>query len=127
MLDPLLYGIILDESDSLELLKELREWMDWGILRLAVVKADSTDILELEKSFEILKTALLEDNVSKIFEADNYFHMALNSAAHNPLFFKIADLIRVLTSEIRIRTIKKCRVSISLRNWKSHIKIFWMQ
>ena len=106
MLDPLIYGIILDESNSLESLKELREWIDWGILRLAVVKANDSDILELEKSFEDLKVALLEDEIIKIFDADNNFHIALNNAAHNSLFFKIADLIRILTSEIRIRTIK---------------------
>ncbi len=107
MLDPLLYGIILDESNSLESLKELREWIDWGILRLAVVKAEENDIFELEKSFEDLKAALFEEEINKIFEADNNFHVALNNAAHNSLFFKIADLIRVLTSEIRMRTIKK--------------------
>lgn len=107
MLNPLLYGIILDESNSLEQLKELREWIDWGILCLAVVKAEDADISELEKSFENLKAALSEEDIPKIFEADNDFHIALNNAAHNSLFFKIADLIRVLTSEIRMRTIKK--------------------
>lgn len=107
MLDPLLYGIILDESNSLESLKELREWIDWGILRLAVLKADEHDISELEKSFENLQTALQEKDIQKIFDADNAFHVALNNASHNSLFFKIADLIRILTSELRLRTIKK--------------------
>ncbi len=106
MLDPLLYGIILDQSNSLESLKELREWMDWGILRLAVVKADDSDKIALRKSFNELKLALEEGDVTQIFDADNNFHSALNAAAHNPLFFKIADLIRNLTGEIRIRTIK---------------------
>ena len=107
MLDPLLYGIILDESNSLEQLKELRKWIDWGILRLTVVKAEDADISELEKSFEKFRAALLEEEITKIFDADNDFHVALNKAAHNSLFFKIADLILILTSEIRMRTIKK--------------------
>ena len=106
MLDPLLYGIILDESNSIESLKALREWIDWGILRLATVKADDSDIVALESCFADLESALNGSDIKKIFDADNNFHIALNKAAHNSLFSKIAELIRTLTSEIRLRTIK---------------------
>lgn len=106
MLDPLLYGIILDESDSLESLKELREWMDWGILRLAIAKAADSDIEVLEDRFNALRNAIRTGDTAQIFEADNNFHMALSVAAHNELFSKIAELVGTLTREIRLRTIK---------------------
>jgi len=124
MLDPLLYGIILDQSNSLDCLKELREWMDWGILRLAVVKADDSDKVALNKAFKELQSALEEGDVTKIFDADNNFHNALNEAAHNPLFFKIADLIRNLTSEIRVRTIKSMSKMGKLNELETAHKIF---
>lgn len=124
MLDPLLYGIILDQSNSLDYLKELREWMDWGILRLAVVKADDNDQIALKKAFNDLKFYLEEGDVNKIFEADNNFHNALNEAAHNPLFFKIADLIRTLTSEIRVRTIKSMAKMGKLSEMETAHKMF---
>jgi len=107
MIDPLLYGIILDESKSLESLKELREWMDWGILRLAARHADEDDINAIEKKFEELKNALHQGtDIDRIFNADNEFHETLDKAAHNSLFAKITDLVRKLTSEIRLRTVR---------------------
>ena len=107
MIDPLLYGIILDESKSLESLKELREWMDWGILRLAARHADEDDIIAIEKKFDELKDALRQGtDIDRIFNADNEFHATLDKAAHNSLFAKITDLVRKLTSEIRLRTVR---------------------
>ncbi len=107
MIDPLLYGIILDESKSLESLKELREWMDWGILRLAARHADEDDISAIEKKFDELKDALRQGtDIDRIFNADNDFHETLDRAAHNSLFAKITDLVRKLTSEIRLRTVR---------------------
>lgn len=104
MIDPLLYGIILDETKSLESLKELREWMDWGVLRLAIKKADDNDIENLEQRFAELQAALSTKDVEKFFDADNKFHAALDEASHNELFAKIANLVRTLTSEIRLKT-----------------------
>ena len=124
MLDPLLYGIILDESNSIESLKDLREWIDWGILRLAVVKADESDIVALEESFAELESALDANDINRIFETDNAFHLALNNAAHNSLFFKIAELIRTLTSELRLRTIKSMTGLDKLNEMKAVHKIF---
>lgn len=124
MLDPLLYGIILDESNSIESLKDLREWIDWGILRLATVKADDSDIVNLESCFVDLESALDSNDISKIFESDNNFHLALNKAAHNSLFFKIAELIRTLTSEIRLRTIKSMSELGKLAEMKDAHKTF---
>ena len=106
MLDPLLYGIILDQTDSIESLKELREWMDLGILRLAIEKATAEDIELLRKRFEVLRDTLHENDVESIFRADNDFHAAIAEAGHNTLFARIADLVRLLTSDMRLRTVQ---------------------
>ena len=106
MLDPLLYGIILNESDSIESLKELREWMDWGILNLAVTKSEEEDIKLIEERLEALKTALSRQDVEEILAADNNFHLALADATHNPLFVQMADLVRKLTSDMQLRTLQ---------------------
>lgn len=106
MIDPLLYGIILDEDEeSADSLKELREWIDVGILRQAILRAQKEEIAELQEAMNFLKTAVLEKNVKKIYDADNLFHEKLAEITHNSLFSKIANLVRLLTSEMRMQTI----------------------
>ena len=58
MIDPLLYGIILDDADSMDSLMELREWNVFGMLRLAFVKGTPADIKLLEDRLENLRMQL---------------------------------------------------------------------
>ena len=106
MINPLLYGIILDQSDSLDNLKELREWIDFGILELAMEKAAPEDLFQLEEQLKNLLTEIDGGDVDKVFVADDHFHEAISTAAHNSLLGQIAKLVRTLTSEIRMNTIK---------------------
>ena len=105
MINPLLYGIILDQSDSIDSLKELREWVDFGILELAMVKSKSEDVFHLEEQLNKLLTEIDGGDVEKIFMADDEFHEAISTAAHNSLLGQIAKLVRTLTSEMRMQTI----------------------
>lgn len=104
MLDPLLYGIILDESDSMDSLKELREWLDTGMLLLAAKKSDAKDVKNLERAFEVLREKMEAGDDKAAFDADNVFHDVMAEITHNPLFSKIGKLVRLLTYEIRRRT-----------------------
>ena len=106
MINPLLYGIILDQSDSIDSLKELREWVDLGILELAMEKAAPEDIFQLEEQLQLLLKAIDGDDVEKVFRADDDFHEAISTAAHNSLLAQIAKLVRTLTSEMRMNTIR---------------------
>lgn len=107
MIDPLLYGIILDDGgESIDSLKDLREWIDVGILRLAIKRATQEDIKILEDRVNFLKRGVAEKNINKIYEADNLFHEELVEITKNSLFAKIANLVRILTSEIRLKTIE---------------------
>ncbi|MDD6381981.1 FadR/GntR family transcriptional regulator [Mitsuokella sp.] len=106
MIDPLLYGLILDDSASMESLKELRHWVDVAIFYHASRKATPEDIEYIEACFKDLAAALEKGDVDAIYQGDNAFHEALAMAAHNELFAKIAEVARILISEIRLRTIK---------------------
>lgn len=106
MINPLLYGIILDQSDSMDSLKELREWVDFGILELALEKAEPEDLFQLEEQLNKLLKEIDGGDVEKIFIADDHFHEAISTAAHNSLLGQIAKLVRTLTSEIRMSTIR---------------------
>ena len=106
MINPLLYGIILDQSDSIDSLKELREWVDLGILELAMEKAEPEDIFQLEEQLNKLLTEINGGDAHKIFVADDEFHEAIPTAAHNSLLGQIAKLVRTLTSEMRMSTIR---------------------
>ena len=106
MINPLLYGIILDQSDSIDSLKELREWVDFGILELAMEKAEPEDLFQLEEQLNKLLAEIDGDDAHKIFIADDQFHEAISTAAHNSLLGQIAKLVRTLTSEMRMTTIQ---------------------
>ncbi|MBR3497448.1 MAG: FadR family transcriptional regulator [Selenomonadaceae bacterium] len=106
MINPLLYGIILDQSDSIDSLKELREWVDLGILELAMEKAEPEDLFQLEEQLNKLLTEIGVGDAHQIFIADDEFHEAISTAAHNSLLGQIAKLVRTLTSEMRMTTIR---------------------
>ena len=106
MINPLLYGIILDQSDSIDSLKELREWVDYGILELAMTKAAPEDLFQLEVQLKTLLKEIDDGLVERVFRADDNFHEAISTAAHNSLLGQIAKLVRTLTSEMRMSTIR---------------------
>ena len=125
MINPLLYGIILDQSDSIDSLKELREWVDLGILELALEKAKPEDIFRLEEQLNKLLTEINSGDTQRIFVADDEFHEAISAAAHNSLLGQIAKLVRTLTSEMRMKTISNMiKIGKSTELKKAHEDIF---
>ena len=56
MIDPMIYGIILDKTDSYDNLMELREMMEAGVVRLAMAKYTEEDMQNLEEKLSIMKT-----------------------------------------------------------------------
>lgn len=125
MINPLLYGIILDQSDSIDSLKELREWVDLGLLELAMTKSDSEDVKNLEDRLNNLLKEIDGKDVQNIFEADDEFHEAVSNAAHNSLLGQIAKLVRTLTSQMRIQTIENMIKLKKLNELKkAHVDLF---
>ena len=102
MLDPLVYGLIL-EGGGTEKLIELRRIFDKGILQTALEKAAADDIATIHneyKSFREIVESTVDENA--ILEADIVFHSALENILDNPLVNKISMVINRLTYPSRI-------------------------
>lgn len=107
MIDPMLYGIILNTEDSWDSLKELRELMEVGVVKLAMKKCNDQDIKVMYEKYETLKTVMNQPNydIDLVFEADNNFHEVVSSMGHNPLVDRINSIVRELTHSMRVRTV----------------------
>ena len=58
MIDPMIYGIILDKEDSYENLMELREMIEVGVLQLAMAKVKEEELKSLKEKLGHMKTAI---------------------------------------------------------------------
>ena len=105
MIDPLLYGIILSDTESMESLKELREWIDIGIIYKAARKADEDDLRRLKQALDDIQKAVDNKNSRDMCDADDRFHQCMADMTHNVLFDKIAYVTRLLTKKIRYQTV----------------------
>lgn len=107
MIDPLIYGIILNQSDNYESLMELREIMETGVMRLAIRYAQPSEKKELRTQLARMKIEITlgEDNMDRIFTADNEFHDIIAGMSHNPLLYKVDEVVRTLTRDLRYDTV----------------------
>ncbi len=107
MIDPMIYGIILQKEDSSEDLMELREMMEVGVMQLAMKKLDQYDIYNLEEKLDQMKKEISKgpENVGRVFEADNEFHSAISDMGQNPLVEKINRIVSLLTRSMRFKTV----------------------
>ena len=107
MIDPLIYGIILDKTDSYDNLMELREMMEAGVVRLAMAKYTEEDMQNLQQKLLAMKTEIEKgpQNTQATFESDNDFHDAVSRMGHNPLIDKINRVVQMLTWSIRLNSV----------------------
>ena len=70
-----------------------------------MVKAEPEDLFQLEEHLNKLLRAIDAGDAETVFIADDNFHEAISTAAHNSLLGQIAKLVRTLTSELRMKTI----------------------
>lgn len=108
MIDPMIYGIILDKEDSYENLMELRELIEVGVMQLAMRKMDQEHLGMLEEKLLQMKDEIAKgaDNFENIFLADGAFHDMISEMGRNPLVDKINQVVRVLTHALRYETVK---------------------
>lgn len=107
MIDPMVYGIILDKSESYDNLMELREMMEVGVVQLAMTKYNEQDMENLEDKLRAMKDAIEQgaQNTQEAFQADNAFHDAVSQMGHNPLVDKINRVVQMLTYSVRLETV----------------------
>lgn len=129
MIDPMIYGIILDKADSYENLMELREMMEVGVMQLAMKKLCDGDLKRLEDKLAQMKAIVLEEppDAEKFFLEDNEFHDMITDMGQNPLVDKINQVVRVLTHSMRMRTVENMlRSGRGEELYEAHEEIYMM-
>ena len=108
MIDPMIYGIILDKEDSYENLMELLEMMEVGVMQLAMKKVTQKELDVLKNKLEDMHKEIHKgpDNVENAFWADNEFHDIISDMGQNPLVDKINQVVRTLTHAMRLETVR---------------------
>lgn len=108
MIDPMIYGIILDKEDSYEKLMELREMIEVGVMDLAMRKMEPAHLQQLQEKLLGMKKEIDKGpiNVENVFLADSAFHDKISEMGDNPLVNKINQVVRVLTYGLRHDTVK---------------------
>ena len=129
MIDPMIYGIILDKEDSYENLMELREMIEVGVLQLAMAKVQEEELKSLKEKLGHMKTAIEagSENVENAFWADNEFHDAICNIGKNPMVNKINQVVRVLTYSMRFTTVETMiKTGRGQELYEAHQKIYEM-
>lgn len=108
MIDPMVYGVILNQGDDFRGLMELREMMEVGMLRLAMSKHTEEGMIHLRGKLNAMEALEHKDGdiFEEFFEADNEFHDAVSALCDNPQADKINKVVRVLTHAVRYETVK---------------------
>lgn len=105
MIDPMVYGIILNKGEDFDSLMELRELTEVGILRLAIKKRSEEGLETIREKLDAFSDAVEQGNLTAAFQADNDFHDAVSSLCQNDLVDKINRVVRVLTYAVRQKTV----------------------
>ena len=107
MIDPMVYGVILHQSQDYVNLMELREMMEVGVMRLAIAKYNEEDIEKLREKLEVLKQEIDKgpENIENVFVADNVFHDTVSEMGHNPIVDRINNVVREMTYKMRYRSV----------------------
>lgn len=105
MIDPMVYGIILNKGEDFDSLMELRELTEVGILRLAIKKRSEEGLEAVREKLDAFSDAVEQGNLTAAFQADNDFHDAVSALCQNDLVDKINRVVRVLTYAVRQKTV----------------------
>ena len=108
MIDPMVYGIILNQGDDFNSLMELRQLTEVGILRLAIKKGNPEGLETVRRALDNFEDAVAGKKEGDLaaFQADNAFHDAVSALCQNALVDKINRVVRVLTHAVRLKTVK---------------------
>ena len=108
MLDPMVYSVILGQSDSIDDLKEMQKFIEMSILTLAAIKISKDDITQLSEQFKLLQDALNQKkDIERIIREENEFYFSAFKLSQNEPMIKIATTIRIFTTEARKKSYKK--------------------
>ncbi len=127
LIDPMVYGIILNQDDSYDSLMELREMTEVGVMRLVMEKASDEEIEKLREPLSALEAACRAEkpDLDTVFNADNAFHEAINELGGNQMVIKISNIVRMLTHAMRYESVDvMIRKGETATLYEVHEKIF---
>lgn len=127
MIDPMVYGIILNQGEDFQSLIELRELTEVGILRLAIKKQSREGLELIRQRLEEFESAAARegDVLESVFQADNNFHDAVSALCQNSLVDKINRVVRMLTYAVRHDTVETMLTTGRTRELiQAHWKIY---
>jgi len=104
MLDPLLYGLIL-QNDDWESFIDLRRAIDIGLMYVVIRQEKSLeDMAGLHRALANLEELTADPNatVQDIQEADSKFHRCLAQMSHNSQLITVSDYINRMTIPTRL-------------------------
>lgn len=129
MIDPMVYGVILNGARDFDSLMELRELIEVGIMRLAAKKENPEQLAAIRSALENFEAAASGDSsegidniVEASFQADNAFHDAVSAMCQNELVDKINRVVRTLTYSVRHKTVE---TMIKTGRSREHIDVHW--
>lgn len=102
MLDPMLYGILLQKSRSQEII-ELRKVLDIGILQVVMEKSTPDLIENMTHYLDLLEKEVNapKPSIDAILQADINFHMAITKAANNEMLLSMYSYVDRITEPSR--------------------------
>ena len=107
MLDPMLYGILLDKNLRIDII-QVRKVLDTGMLYQIISMITDEKMNKIQQEFESLKTVVLGDGVSakQVLQADVDFHRALVESTGNPILCNIHEYVDRITTPSREKTVE---------------------
>lgn len=127
MIDPMVYGVILNSADSAEDLMTLREIMETGAVKVAAARASDKTKVILKERLDAYKAEIDKGpgNLEAVFVADSAFHDAIAAMGGNSMVEKLSQVVRVLTHSIRLKSIESMLKSgRSSELYKVHERLF---
>ena len=115
MLDPMLYGILLDKNMRIDII-QVRKVLDTGMLYQIIGGVTDEKMNQILKKFDNLKTVVLSENVTakQVLQADVEYHQNMNFAlelillesTENPMLCNIHEYVDRITTPSREKTVE---------------------
>lgn len=107
MLDPMLYGILLDKNLRINII-QVRKVLDTGMLYQIISMITDEKMDKIQQKFESLKTVVLGEGVAakQVLQADVDFHRALVESTGNPILCNMHEYVDRITTPSREKTVE---------------------
>ena len=107
MLDPMLYGILLDKNMRIDII-QVRKVLDTGMLYQIIGGITDEKMNQILQEFENLKTVVLGEKVTakQVLQADVDFHLALVESTENPILCNMHEYVDRITTPSREKTVE---------------------